>query len=272
MGQALRAETTFPLAAVPYSVFSCCFGHSLGPSLRELHGADRVQLALGAWPLLAACALPLLVGWARGVPGVWRGRAWLLIMILVPVLVLALLVWRNFKPWNARYLAVIMPWLLIWAAAGLARMPRWPGVLLTGLLVGLTLWSVGNHFLNERYAKADLRVTARTVERLNAAGDPVLVPVVTDVFDYYYSGGGRLIHSFNLPPLGNADEAEAFCAEVLAGNDRCLYVQAREWFFDPRGFLPPALARLGDLELVERHPGVEVYLWTRGLAKVNDGD
>ena len=51
-------------------------------------------------------------------------------------------------------------------------MPRWPGFLLAGLLVGLMLWSDGNHFLDGRYAKADLRAAAASVARENPGGDP----------------------------------------------------------------------------------------------------
>ncbi len=53
-GLALRGQTTFSPLAVPYSFFSFFFGHSFGPSLRELHQPDRLAVLKSNLPWLIA--------------------------------------------------------------------------------------------------------------------------------------------------------------------------------------------------------------------------
>jgi hypothetical protein len=156
-----------------------------------------------------------------------------------------------------------MPWFLILAASGLTRLPRRLGLGLTLILTVMTLLAVGNHFLDGRYAKADLRRAAAAVAADDPAGDPILVPVVTAVFDFYHAGPGRTIGTFGLPPLGSAGEADRFVASSLAGVDSCWYVAARSWYFDPGGHLPLALARAGHLRRTAGFDGVEIYRWVR---------
>lgn len=260
-GEALRGETTFSLFAWPYTIHTFFYGYSLGPSLRELHQPDRMGVLLNSLPLLLAGAVPVGLGLAGGLFRLDRKRSSLLMWIIVPVLVLTFLALRNFKPWNPRYVAMALPWVLAMAAYGLTRLPRRVGVAATLLLTCLTLWSLGGYYWNGRYAKADVRAAAAFLENDNTAGDPMIVPAVDSVFRYYYRGAGAVIETYGLPVIHSVADAEEFCDRVLGDEQRVRLVLAREWYFDPQGRLPVAMSRRGHLRLAMSAAGVRVYDW-----------
>lgn len=262
-GDALRGETTFSFLAWPYSLQTFFYGYSLGPSLRELHQPDRLAIMRGAWPLLLLGAVPVAVGLLAGIVRAGKKRGPLLVWILVPILILTVLAMRNVKPWNPRYVAMVIPWVLCLTAWGLAGLPRRGGLAAMVLLTGLALWSLGGYYWNGRYAKADVRAAAEFVDENNADGHAILAPVVTSVFKFYHQGPEEVLGSFGLPPLKTAAEADTFFEKTLAGRSGCWLVLAREWYFDPGGHLPRALARAGHLRLMNSGAGVRLYHWSR---------
>lgn len=268
-GEALRGETTFTPLAIPYSVFTFFFGYSYGPSLRELHEADKMLVIKDALPWLAAAAIPVVAGLGWGLLRLPR-RAWAFVLwILVPVLVLVFLAMRNFKPWNPRYVAVVFPWLLAVLAHGLTCLPRRPGGVLSLLLAGLFLFSLWGHFWNERYAKADVRTVAEYVmnqEDRGQSASGILVPAVAGVFNYYYQGPNTVLTTFGDPVLTDLASAEDFLNWKLEGLDEIFFLEARSWYFDPEGVLLPALAKIGEIELEQKAAGVRLYSWQRRLS------
>ncbi len=263
MGESLRGETTFSPLAWPYTLQTFFYGYSLGPSLRELHQPDRIAVLRSAWPVLLLGAAPVGLGLVAGLFRIDRKRGLLIVWIIVPMLILTFLALRNVKPWNPRYLAMAFPWVLALTACGLAGLPRRAGVAATLLLCCLTLWSLGGYYWNGRYLKADVRVAAAQLEKINQQGDPILVPAVTSVFKYYYRGSGEIIDTYGLPALSGAREAEEFCDRILDGRTKCWLVLARDWYFDPGGHLPMAMSRRGHLRLDTTAPGVKVYGWEK---------
>ncbi|MEN8007393.1 MAG: hypothetical protein ABFS42_10285 [Candidatus Krumholzibacteriota bacterium] len=272
-GEALRGETTFSVFAWPYTMHTFFYGYSLGPSLRELHQPDRMAFIRGSLPLLLAGMAPVFVGLVGGLFRINRRRFSLLVWIIVPVAVLTFLALRNFKPWNPRYVAMALPWVMALAAFGLSRLPRRAGMAAVVLLTGLTLWSLGGYYWDGRYAKADVRAAAAFLEETNPEGDPLIVPVVTSVFSYYYKGPADVVDTFGLAALESAADADAFCDSVLGDMTRARLVLAREWYFDPQGQLPLAMSRRGHLRQTMVADGVRVYHWEKGkTAKQGHGN
>ncbi len=262
-GAALRGESTFTLAALPYTLFTFGYGYSLGPSLRDWHAADAMAVARGALPVLALGGLPLALAVLAGAVGRDRGRVRLLLWCAIPVLILVVLAARNVKPWNPRYVSVVLPAVLLLTALGLRGLRPWAGRATGLLLAGLTLWSLAAYFGADRYDKADVRGAVAVVEAANAAGQAVLVPVVTPVYTYYARDDAPVIDTYGRAPLASTSDAEAFADEVLAGCDGCWLVWARAWYFDPQEHLLRTLARRGHLRAVDERPGVEIYHWQR---------
>lgn len=262
-GELLRGETTFTWLALPYSFFNFLYGNSFGPSLRELHQPDRLA-AVTAWaPLLVVGALPAGIGLLVALLRPTRRLAGLWLWIAIPLALLVLLALRNFKPWNPRYVLVVLPWVLILTAYGLSRLPVRAGLALAALWTGLTLWSLGNYYWNGRYAKADVRGAVERIEAENELQWPILAPAVTPVVLFYHGGSAEVLGAYEWDALTDAVSAREFCDERLAGIDECWVVLAREWYFDPHGRLLPALAGSGRLVLVEERPGTRLYRWSR---------
>ncbi len=260
-GIALRGQTTFSPMALPYSIFTFFFGYSFGPSLRELHQPDRLMVLKHNLPWLLVGVVPVAAGLLSSLRHLGSRRLYLILFIFVPMAVLVILAMRNIKPWNPRYVSVVFPYLLILVSLGLTRLPgNWSraGAI---LMIVLSFWSLAGHFWNDRYVKADLRSAVQFVEAANQFDEPVLVPVVTGVYSFYQKKNQPLINSYQIPVLASDNAAMKFVQEKLSGRQGVWFVSSRDWFFDPHGYLPVALSRLGHLRLEKEYPGVRIYHW-----------
>ena len=262
-GVAMRGESTFSLFALPFTGFAFLFGYSLGPPLRELHQTDRLQLIQQYWPLLLVAAGVATAAWWAALARL-RGRLWSLVLwVAIPLLAVILLALRNVKPFNPRYVAVGFPWVLLLTAHGLLGLRRWRRWVVTAILLSLSLWSVAQYHCDTRYAKADMRGAAAWVAAREAPGEPVLVPVVHQVFQYYYHGPARVLDSLDQSSLRSEEDARVFLLRKLNDASSCRIVLARSWFLDPQDFLPLVLHSQGTIVEEEQLNGVRLYRWKR---------
>jgi len=177
---ALRGQTTYHLAAVPFAVHTAFMGFSGGPSMRELRRSpmDAVRAHL---PELA---LSTLVFGALGVFGVMglrrRGRLWdLALWAVAPALVVSYFATQNFKVFSPRYLAVSVPCLLLTLAAAFADLgPRarrgFAGAvgLLWALALARAAFDPAYGREDYRNALAHVKADFRPGERVIAVGAP----------------------------------------------------------------------------------------------------
>jgi uncharacterized membrane protein len=177
---ALRGQTTYHLAAVPFAVHTAFMGFSGGPSMRELRRSpmDAVRAHL---PELV---LSTLVFGALGVIGVMglrrRGRLWdLALWAVAPALVVSYFATQNFKVFSPRYLAVSVPCLLLTLAAAYADLgPRarrgFAGAvgLLWALALARAAFDPAYGREDYRNALAHVKAEFRPGERVIAVGAP----------------------------------------------------------------------------------------------------
>ncbi len=271
-GAALRGETTFSPLALPFTLFAFLFGYSLGPSLAELHQADRLGVVRAHWPVLAAAATAAAVVLAAGVARLGRRTGTLLALwILLPAAAISLLALQNVKPFNPRYLAATFPLVLLVAARGLGGLPRRLGRAGGFLLCGLCLWSLWGYHGDPRYAKEDVRDAAAWVGGRAEAGDPVIVPVITRVWNLYHQGPGRVVPMWESTTVADAATARAFLVPRMAGAAHGFLVLSRAWEIDPDGRLAAALASEARVVEEVRFPGVRVMEWRREPPRAGDG-
>jgi 4-amino-4-deoxy-L-arabinose transferase-like glycosyltransferase len=257
-------ERLTPLA-VPYALFTFFYGFSFGPTLEELHRPDRLEFVRRYWPLLAAGALaaafPTLVGW-------WRSRRRLetALWIVVPFVALIAMRLLDVKTFTPRYLAVTAPIFLLAAGHGLSVLHGWTVRVACVALLGLTIWSSASYHVDPRYAKDDVRSAAVWIANQDAAGEPVLVPVVTDLFRLYYRGRGEVRDFWGLGSLADRDAAVHALSERIGEADQAWLVLSRSGALDPGRHLAPALDDLGDIVAVREFPGVTALRWRRAPA------
>jgi len=245
--------------AYPFTLFAFFYGFTLGPTLTELHQPNRLDLVKASLPLLAPAGLIvgalLLAGLARLR---WWVRASVLVWIVVPVLILTVLRLADIKTFTPRYLSALMPLLVFVAAVGLRRLPARPAVVCGLAWLVLTVWATGNYHLNDRYARDDVRAAAEWIEAREATGDAVLVPVVTNVFAYYYQGTSAVQDFWDCSHIPDAATARSLIDERVAGAGGAWLVLSRSESLDPGHHLEQAFLEAGNPGGHQDFPGVRL--------------
>jgi mannosyltransferase len=265
-GVSLRGDTTFSPMALPYAAFTLFYGFSLGPSSAELHWPDRQQLILQAWPVLSIAAVVAALVFFAGLRRA-RHRLMLLTWILVPVLLLSVLALRNIKTFTPRYLAVCLPFLLVMLAAAYPDLKHRVGRIIGVLLLALIVFSLGNYHFVDRYAKPDMQAAADLVHSLNTADEPVLVPVVHQIFSLYYPQTGSVISFDGLAPVDRRPEAAQMMRDRMAPHDAGWLVLNSTWVLDRNNHWPSLLPELADIDQEHDLSGVNIYHWRRKAAE-----
>ena len=265
-GEALRGASTFHPGAVPFALFALVNGFTLGPSLADLHGGDPWAAVTAEWPAIVLGTVPVAVALLLSLRRLDRGRWAMLLWIVVPLACVVLLAMRNIKPFNVRYVAAAQPWLLVLAAAGVGALRGRRHAALAVVLLGVSLWSTGSYFLDDRYAKEDIRGAVAAMHERGGADLPVLAPGVGPVVRYYREDGGEVLGCWDEPTVAGREEARALVARQLGRYDEAWVLSARAWYLDPAGHLPAALAEAGALERVFAGPGVTLDHWRRTAA------
>jgi mannosyltransferase len=239
----LRGETTFTPLALPYAFYALSYGYSLGPSTAELHTRPPAKAFLeDAWlvvPAGLAAALAALLG-LRALAGDRSALRLVIAVVLVPCAGAAALALLNVKPFNARYISVALPMITVLCGSGIALLRRTPAVLLGGLMITFSVVALANYYSRPEYWREDVRGAARYVEANERPGDVVLVPVIKDVFEFYYGGAAE---RFVLYPgqAGSDGEVAARIEDGVRGHARLWYVEARLWRTDPESRIPAYL-------------------------------
>jgi 4-amino-4-deoxy-L-arabinose transferase-like glycosyltransferase len=266
----LRGETTFTPMAIPYSFYVMVFGYSLGPSSVELHTTPPASAFMKHAAYVGPAALVLALVVFLGLRSFSESRARLRLLlptVLVPVVGTSVLAILNVKVFNPRYIAVALPLILVLIAAGATRLRGLPGTVMAGLLIVLSCWSAGNYYWCPTYWREDVRSAVQYIKERETAGDVVLVPVVTDVFDHYYEGEQERFLLYPGQAGSDAEVAERVTSGV-AGHQRLWFVSSRSWHVDPEGRIPASLDSRYDLLDSAHFPGVEVSLYRLGEGTV----
>jgi 4-amino-4-deoxy-L-arabinose transferase-like glycosyltransferase len=186
---ALRGETTFHPAAVPFALHAMLMGYSGGPSLRGLRADPGGALRAHLPEVLAAAAL---FGWllALGLRTLARrGRlADTLLWLVAPALLVSYFAANNFKVFNPRYLAVSLPCVLLVLAAAFAGLgPRARRAAAAAVAV---LWalSLGRMAFDPVYGREDYRAALARVRAGFVPGERVLAVGAPEPVEWYGRG------------------------------------------------------------------------------------
>jgi 4-amino-4-deoxy-L-arabinose transferase-like glycosyltransferase len=232
---ALRGETTFHPAAIPFAFHSFAVGYTFGPSLRELRAGDRFGAVRRHLPEVAVTALVFGALSVLGLAALARrGRLGEALLWAVPgILFVSYSAIQNFKTFHPRYLAVLMPMLIaVWAVAivDLPRHARRVAVVLVALLWAVSL---ARHYFDERYAKEDLRSAARVVREHGVTGERVIAANTAGLLVYYYRGPLPVEHYW----LGFVQDSRVMQDRFqrLKGDGPAWVMLARPEDLDPEG-------------------------------------
>jgi mannosyltransferase len=191
----------------------------------------------------------------------------LLYLLLPPAFILALS--YNVPKFNARYVMVSHPALLLLLAGGVAALwGRRSGILgnvlrqaLAGLillfLLGVSAYADRNIYAAPDFARADFRGVARYIQRHIQADEAIILCSghIFPIFDYYAPGVERYL----LPDSPTLDTTRTLDYGIagqlnawLAGRDGVWLVLWQDEVVDPVGYLTTMLAGAGEEQPVDR--------------------
>jgi hypothetical protein len=250
----------FSWMALPYTALAFVGGFSVGPPLRALHPASRA--GTGAWAalhpylpvvlvVLAVGAAAVAVSFARRLV---REDRWLLLLMALPIFgpfaASALLV-----GYRVRYALPALPFVLLWAASGLAsRISRVAVAALTALAV-VEGWGLAQMNLPV-YAREDARAAAAWVAARPAPRAVVLLGETSLAFERYAQPGDAILEVE--PYMLHDGTLAARVAETTAGATSLFLVSSRPWTVDPRGDVQALLDARLRLDEQAAFPGVAV--------------
>jgi mannosyltransferase len=187
---ALRGETTFHPAAIPFAFHSFAVGYTLGPSLRELRSGARLTAVRRHLPEVAATTIVFGALSLLGLVGLRRrGRLGEALLWAIPgLLFVSYSAIQNFKTFHPRYLAVLMPMLIATWAVAIVDLPRHGRRVAVTLVALLCVVSLAHHYFDDAYAKEDVRGAVRVVQEHGVPGERVIAVNTVGLLGYYYRG------------------------------------------------------------------------------------
>ena len=203
----------------------------LADSWRWLVLGPTVNHNEAVWALVAAAALAAL-GVAVG-----RRRSAVAATLIVVPLALMYLVGAT-DPAFFKFLLVAVPFLglLMGFGWGAPRRRLWLPGLLTALVLAGNVVSLGNHYGDPTFARADYRgMAARIAADDRNVGVILVAPNQWEVFTYYHRDGAPVYPL----PLGQPDPAllEPELARIVAAHDRLYVLYWGEGQRDPQGVI-----------------------------------
>ncbi len=263
---ALRGESTFHAAAIPFAMHAMLMGYSGGPSLRELRtdptGALRAHLpevvvAGLVFGLLLAFGLRIL---AR------RGRlADTLLWLVAPALVVSYFAANNFKVFNPRYLAVSLPCVLLVVAAAFAGLAPRARRGFGAAVVLLWALSLGRMAFDPVYGREDYRTALAHVRAGLSPGERVLAVGAPEPVEWY--GRGLPVSRWWLGFAAEPDRMAGRLEDSLAVAPGTWIVCSRPEDLDPEGRFARWLdARVAPADRMSAN-GVRVWYWRRDAAR-----
>jgi hypothetical protein len=128
-------------------------------------------------------------------------------------------------------------------SAGVATLPARRGAWLWASVVLLSLLSLGRYYFVPEYSREDVRGAARHVAENERPGDIVLVPVVRDVFTFYFEGSAEHFVLYS-GQTASADRLRSVVEARVEGHERLWFVESRLWRMDGNLRTPIVLGEL----------------------------
>jgi uncharacterized membrane protein len=256
----LRGRTTLHPMSLPYTAYAFAAGYSLGPTLEELRADPGAAAQARHLPVI------LLVVIGFGVPlaaGVTSRKAWPAagLAFAVAASVVGFTLWlaaTNMKPYNVRYLSVLLPLFLLFCACGLLRLGRgWRLVAGCAALV-VSVWSCSNYLFVPRYGRDDTRGVVEYVLEAAAPEDLVLHINLGYSLAYY----DQLPQRVRLAGPGSGASrvaAREYLDTLLTGVGTLWYLESRPEKLDPQAHLRDACHERASESETSHFVGIRVH-------------
>lgn len=256
----LRGQTTLHPMSLPYTAYAFAAGYSLGATLEELRGAPAAAAERRHWPALAAVALgfgvPLLAGLVGR--GAWPTSAPLVFVI---VTVAGFTVWlaaSNIKPFNVRYVSVLLPAYLVLAARGLWTLPRAWRLACATLMLLVSVWSCANYLFVARYGRDDARGALHYV-MTHARPDELVVHINLGYPLLYYDVLPQRVKHAEPSSGRSLEAARDYVGRIRETETSLWFLESRSEQLDPNGYLRQACEERAVRSVTQVFVGIRVH-------------
>ena len=253
-------QTFLSLEAVGYTGWAWLTGFCLGPSLKELHEANLVDVVqrIQFWlvPLLLVSLYWLVSGWNANK----KFRIELLLLLLIPLIATCAAAIQLQISYNVRYVVPCLAPLVIWLAVALSEERKWwlqLGVCL--ILVVASATSLANRQWDERYFNEDARKTFEYIAAQPAGPSTVytMSNYMGESAEYFLPDVYNVVQ---IDDIGIEGEGLPVAIELLNHSTEPFWIfYCREFHGDPARRLRQVLTDCQSVELIATWPGVELY-------------
>ncbi|MGB7946232.1 MAG: glycosyltransferase family 39 protein [Candidatus Binatia bacterium] len=257
-----KLSVTDLVGTIPYTFFAFSAGFSLGPSLNELHEARSLNNLVSHGPILLPVAVLVASLFALGLAKLRQERdaaAFLLLWLAVPIIGAFLIAtMTNFHVYNTRYVAIALPAYILILAKGIGSLSSSRAqLLLFASILCVNGASLFNYYFDSKYAKEDVRSTARYLQSAGRPGDVIVSVGSVKALRYYYKGE---LPIRRIDARGSkVDLVSEKLRDIGNGHGRLWLVEIRPWQRDPKGRIRATLEALARRNDHKEFPGVDIY-------------
>jgi uncharacterized membrane protein len=259
-----EAHPDVNLSTLAYALFSFVVGHSVGPSLRELHAitaADAFRETL-PWAAAPGSACAYLI-WLAIQKRENRSVAWrLILLIAAPLAICWLLSVISPLGFRVRYVAwCAIPLLVLITSGVMQGRGGWRTTVAAGVVAIISIVAILRRQFDVRYMNEDARGAA---SYLSSHADPmtpvfVISGYMADPVGYYLSGARKLDSLPNVVTTAELDSAVSLVRSKTQPDSSFWLVYSRPFHGDPTGRLLRDLTARARLTIRATLPGIQLY-------------
>ncbi len=279
-------ESFHPLS-IAYAVWAFSVGFTLGPTVSELHMPNRFDIVVSQLPSIL---MVMIIFCSVFLYGLWllnkidKSRFWAIsFWFLFPLGLVVFGAIFTYHPFNVRYAILSFPPFLICLAQGILGLNRksWRVVAITAIM-GLSLLSVMNYFLDEKYQREDTRSAVNYLDATALDGDLVIVSTAYMVNDlnFYTNRNELLFEGYPVPeepglsvkngeanqgvgnPFVTPNKLESDLRKIIGDRARFWLFLSRAFHSDPDGRIRAYCDDNYICEKIEQWNGTELLLYS----------
>jgi hypothetical protein len=256
---------------VPYVIWTFGTGYSLGPTLAELHLPDRMLIIFSSLPIILPVLLIFSLLMILGAIHLrkqnyllfWSNTLWFLFPLIFAICGAIL----SPNEFNVRYTILSFPAFILLLIVGIKSIKyEWIRLFAFGTIILVSLFSLNNHFFNERYHKENNRAAGQFLTTHASSHDIVICTAryTYQMLSHYYKGNDIEITGYPVKTLYvKHDELEPDLERILAGRKRFWLFLSRTFHSDPEGSIKKYCDKKFRRAKEFKSNGIELFLYNK---------
>ena len=176
----------------------------------------------------------------------------------------------NIKPFNVRYVSVLLPAYVVLASRGLWTLPRPWRLLCATLMLLVSVWSCANYLFVARYGRDDARGALHYV-MTHARPDELVVHINLGYPLRYYDVLPQRVKHVEPRSGQSLDAARDYVGRILDTETSLWFLESRAEQLDPNGYLRQACEERAVRAEMQPFVGIRVHHFDFGNVPRDSG-